>query len=218
MLLDGFNLSSEILVVQAQLAAQFLHPVAGFNLSSEILVVQARAVGNRQSRPPKVSISQARFWWFKPSRWVSRSIACRFQSLKRDFGGSSLCWRPSSLISGRFQSLKRDFGGSSKQTGQESGCHDQVSISQARFWWFKPVSGACAQRSWPVSISQARFWWFKLLKTARAIVGETVSISQARFWWFKRYHFRLPILLRHGFNLSSEILVVQAGEWESPGG
>ncbi len=103
-------------MVQARLAGWKRPIPVGFNLSSEILVVQA----NHQE-----GICQD----------------CRtFQSLKRDFGGSSLsqaerlvsrygfnlsseilvvqAWRICGLASlnpFKFQSLKRDFGGSSEE-------------------------------------------------------------------------------------------------------
>ncbi len=110
-----------------------------------------------------------------------------------------------------FQSLKRDFGGSSDRNPSLSGQHYEVSISQARFWWFKLTPSYCLDIHSLFQSLKRDFGGSSSMREIHAATGLYVSISQARFWWFKR-----PMVRRAGrttfrFNLSSEILVVQAG-------
>jgi len=234
----GFNLSVEILMVQATGRKRNRYTSMSFQSLSRDSDGSSEHDSSKEADQLAVSISQSRFWWFKhvyrkgETRWarsfnlsveilmvqadiISRryEMALVFQSLSRDSDGSSPTRCDNTRSALTFQSLSRDSDGSSSWMISCPSVLARVSISQSRFWWFKPQFlqtwwgfSTCFNLSVEILMVQA-------LKLGQIVLAgrvfqslsrdsdgssplykkckdafQHVSISQSRFWWFKLYH------------------------------
>ncbi len=138
----GFNLSGEIPQVAARAAFKCPGPPRlSFNLSGEIPQVAARRPRLRWGSSRQVSISQARFLkWPHGQRATFGAIEVVFQSLRRDSSSGRLTSPSLCRMRTVFQSLRRDSSSGRMKRGEIQGIYYKVSISQARFLKWPPVS------------------------------------------------------------------------------